>query len=274
MVAKCAEKVGDVLEIIKERLKGSKVAHFDETGTHMNGKVIWVHNSSTADMTYQTVNEKRGKVGIDENGVLPGFSGVAMHDCWSPYWKYEDADHAVCNAHLLRELTGVEEYSPEHKWAPGFKELLGSMKKAKERAIQNGKTSLSYYYLHKFEVEYNRLMELADKECPAPRDDSPKKRGRRKRGKERALIERLTLIKGSVCLFIKDFDVPFDNNQAEQDVRNVKTKSKVSGCFRTKDGIQNYLDIMSFLGTGRKHGVSAFEALTEAFKGNAEIVLQ
>ena len=74
-------------------------------------------------------------------------------------------------------------------------------------------------------------------------------------------------------LFIRNFDVPFDNNQAERDVRNVKTKSKVSGCFRTESGAQDYLDIMSYISTGRKHGVSAYEALTAAFAGNAEIVL-
>ena len=87
--------------------------------------------------------------------------GIAVHDCWSPYWKYNGISHAVCNAHLLRELTGVEQYSPEHKWAPGFKTLLRSMKRARDKAIAKGKTELSYYYLHKFETEYDRLMKLA-----------------------------------------------------------------------------------------------------------------
>jgi transposase len=92
--------------------------------------------------------------------------------------------------------------------------------------------------------------------------------------KERSLIERLMALKASVCLFIRNFDVPFDNNQAERDVRNVKTKTKVSGCFRTENGAQNYLDIMSYISTGRKHGLSAYEALTAAFAGYAEIVLR
>ncbi len=81
-------------------------------------------------------------------------------------------------------------------------------------------------------------------------------------------------LKDSVCLFIHDFKVPFDNNQAERDVRNVKTKTKVSGCFRTEDGAQDYLDIMSYLSTGRKHGVSVYDAMIAALSGNAEIVLQ
>ena len=274
MVSKCAQKVGSTLETIKSMLIGAKVANFDETGTDVNGKTIWVHNSSTPELTYQTIHTKRGQAGMEDNGVLTEFGGIAVHDCWSPYWKYGGVTHAVCNAHLLRELTGVEQYSPEHAWAPEFKTLLRSMKKARDKAAAKGKTGLSYYYLHKFDAEYDRLMKLADEECPLPPDPPQKKKGRKKKGKERSLIERLIALKVSVCLFIRNFDVPFDNNQAERDVRNVKTKTKVSGCFRTENGAQNYLDIMSYISTGRKHGVSAYDALTAAFAGNAEIVLQ
>ena len=200
MVSKCAQKVGGTLETIKSMLIGSKVANFDETGTDVNGKTIWVHNSSTSDLTYQTIN----------------------------------ITHAVCNGHLLRELTGVEQYSPGHMWAPGFKTLLRSMKKARDKAVVKGKTELSYYHLHKFDTEYDRLMMMANEECPLSPDPLKKKKGRKKKGKERSLIERLMALKASVCLFIRDFDVPFDNNQAERDVRNVKTKTKVSGCFRNR----------------------------------------
>ena len=274
MVKRCAQKVGGTLETIKSMLIGAKVAHFDETGTGVNGKTVWVHSSSTPELTYQTIHARRGQDGMESNGVLTGFAGIAVHDCWSPYWKYAHATHAVCNAHLLRELTGVEQYSPHHAWAPEFKTLLRSMKKARDKAAAKGKTELSYYYLRKFDTEYDRLMKRADEECPIPPAPLRKKKGRKKKGKERCLIERLMALKASVCLFIRDFDVPFDNNQAERDVRNVKTKTKVSGCFRTESGAQNYLDIMSYISTGRKHGVSAYEALTAAFAGNAEIVLQ
>ena len=273
MVSRCAQKVGKTLETIKSMLTGTSVANFDETGTDVNGKTIWVHNSSTADLTYQTIHKKRGQDGMEENGVLTRFAGIAVHDCWAPYWKYTNIRHAVCNAHLLRELTGVEEYNPEHQWAPEFKALLRAMKKARDKAAAKGKTQLSYYYLHKFDREYDRIMKLADEECPPPPDQHPNKKGRKKKGKERALIERLEKLNASVCLFTKDFRVPFDNNQAERDVRNVKTKTKVAGCFRTENGAQDYLDIMSYISTGRKHGVSAYEALTAAFAGNAEIVL-
>lgn len=274
MVSRCAQKVGGVLETIKSMLIGADVGNFDETGTDVNGKTIWVNNSSTRDLTYQTINKKRGQPGMEDNGALPDFKGTAVHDCWSPYWKYTGIRHAVCNAHLLRELTGVEQYSPEHQWAPEFKTLLRTMKRIRDKAAAKGKTQLRYYYLHKFDLEYDRIMKKADEECPPPPDQHPNTKGRKKKGKERALIERLIKRKASVCLFTKDFRVPFDNNQAERDVRNVKTKTKVAGCFRTETGAQDYLDVMSYISTGRKHGVSAYEALTAAFAGNAEIVLQ
>jgi transposase len=62
-------------------------------------------------------------------------------------------------------------------------------------------------------------------------------------------------------MFVHDFKVPFDNNQAERDVRNLKTKAKVSGCFRTMDGVTRHVHVMSYIGTARKQGKNAFESL-------------
>ena len=274
MVEKCAAQVGDTLKVIQQKLRESSVVHFDETGVNVNGKNMWVHSASTSTLTYQTFSEKRGQAGINEGGILPDYTGIAVHDCWSSYWKYDAATHAVCNAHLLRELTGVEQYSPDHKWATRFKALLLAMKKAKETTIARNKQQISPDFWHKCNKEYDQILALAEEECPLPAAPRQKKKGRPKKGKERALIERLQKLKGEVCFFIRDFRVPFDNNQAERDVRNVKTKSKVSGCFRTHKGTQHYLDIMSFLSTGLKHGVNVFKALTSAFTGNASVVLQ
>lgn len=274
MVARCAAKVGPTMEKIREVLSGEKLGHFDETGAYVGGRLMWVHNSSNAEYTYQTVSSKRGKTGMDENGVLPSFSGVAMHDCWSSYWRYDGIEHAVCCAHILRELTGIEENHPDHTWASEFKKLLLYEKKARDKAIAKGKSGLSYYYLHRFDTEYDRIMAIAEAECPPPEPSRVTKRGRKKKGKERSLIERLIMLKASVCMFAYDFEVPFDNNQAERDVRNVKTKVKVAGCFRSVKGTQDYLDVMSYLSTGMKHGINVYEALTAAFAGNPDIVLQ
>ena len=274
MLSSCARQVGATMERIRTELIHAGVVHFDETGVNVGRKTLWVHSASTDQMTSQTVSEKRGTVGMEEGGILPNYSGIAVHDCWAPYWKYDGVSHSVCNAHLLRELTAVEEMHPDHTWAGEFKSFLCSTKKLKEMRLAEGEQGLSATYLQKYvDEEYDEILSLADSECPLP-EPTEQKSGRKKKGKERSLIERLRKRKGSVCLFIHNFVVPFDNNQAERDVRNVKTKDKVSGCFRTIQGAQNYLDVMSFLSTAKKHGHNAFVALTAAFSGKADLILQ
>ena len=273
MVSRCAAKVAPALAKIKDEIINGRICHFDETGARTAGTLYWVHNSSTSNFTYQTISNKRGYDGIEENGVLKDFSGTAIHDCWKPYWRYTGASHALCNAHLLRELASIEDLEPEHRWPRLFLLMLLSMKLAKEQAQSEGDEMLPVSLLTEFDERYDRILRLADRECPPPDEVRGKKKTRVRKGKERALIERLRSNKDHVCLFIYDFEVPFDNNQAERDVRNVKTKIKVSGCFRSRKGGQDYLDIMSFLTTGRKHEVDAYMALTAAFSDHSDIVL-
>lgn len=274
MLKRCSEKVEPALQEVKEQLKQNDVNHFDETGIRVNGTTQWVHNSSSADSTYQTVHEKRGQAGIDHNGVLVGYTGTAVHDCWGPYWKYPDATHAVCGAHLLRELEGIQEMYPSHTWAGEFASLLIRMKHQKEKDLENGKDRASPYHLHKFSREYDRIIKLANSECPPPPKPTEAKRGRQKKGKERCLIERLIDYRGEVTLFFRNYASPFDNNQAERDQRNCKTKIKVSGCFRSKEGAQGYLNISSFLSTAKKRGINAFNAIKSALAGAAKKIVE
>ena len=180
--------------------------------------------------------------------------------------------HAVCGAHLLRELEGIIENAPSHTWAQEFQSLLLRMKAQKERDIDYGKYAASTYQLHKFNKEYERVIKLAQEQCPPPTAPTEKKRGRQKKGKERSLIERLIDHKESVMRFFTNYLVPFDNNLAERDLRNCKTKIKVSGCFRTLEGARDYLNILSFLSTARKLGVKATDALTDGFTGLVDTI--
>ena len=274
MVGRCADGLAGIVEFIRQEVAASAVGHFDETGTRVDGKTMWVHNASTSEYTHQTISAKRGEEGMDAGGVLPHFAGKAVHDCWGPYWKYTLAIHSLCGAHLLRELVAAEERNPEQCWATELTKLLLDMKKAKEDAIGEGKENLSEVQLQEFDQRYDKIIKQAYTENPIPdNQDEKKKRGRKKKGKTLALIERLDTRKASVCLFVHDFDVPFDNNLAERDQRMIKTKTKVSGCFRSLLGAQNYLKIMSYVGTVKKHGISAYEAIRNAISGNAEFFL-
>ena len=271
MVKRCADGFNNTVDKIKQRMKDSALGHFDETGTRVDKKLWWVHNASNCEYTYLDISPKRSSKGMEQCGVLTEFKGIAMHDCWASYWNYTDAEHAVCCAHLIRELAGISENHPEQKWASAFADLLLEMKRAKEKAVEKGKDSLSYYHHRKFDKKYDELMEEARKENPLPKT-TEKKRGQKKKGKILALVERPEKYKASGCLFIDNFHVPFDNNQAERDIRMIKVKTKVSGCFRTEEGARAYLKIMSYIGTAHKQGYNAYEAIKNAISGNPDFI--
>ncbi|KAI4445028.1 hypothetical protein C823_007916 [Eubacterium plexicaudatum ASF492] len=147
------------------------------------------------------------------------------------------------------------------------------MKKAKEKAVEKGKDSLSYYHYHK---SIRSMMNLSNR--PGRKIHLPKPRRKnvdgRKKEKILALAERLANYKASVCLFIHNFHVPFDNNQAERDLRMIKVKTKVSGCFRTEEGARDYLKIMSYVGTAHKQGYNAYEAIRNAISGHPDFIFE
>ena len=271
MVTRCAESLKDTYERIRLKMISLGLLHCDETGGRVDGKTCWVHVASDQDYTYLTINQKRGQIGMDAADVLPHARGIIVHDCWGSYWKYQDVTHAICCAHLLRELNGVIENHPEQTWAVRFKKLLLDMKKVRDKALLSDKDEVSYYHRHRFDMEYDAIIKTAYEENPLP-ETPAKKRGRKKKSKVLNLICRLDNYKESVCLFIKNLCVPFDNNQAERDLRMVKVKTKVSGCFRSEEGAQEYLTIMSYIGSARKHGINAFTAIREALNGNPDII--
>lgn len=273
MVKRCANAVSETVNRIKQKVANSGLGHFDETGTRVDKKLWWVHDASNCEFTYLDISPKRGYLGMEQCGVLPLFHGIAMHDCRASYWSYEDCQHAVCCAHLLRELTGIAENHPEQKWASAFIDLLLEMKKVKDKAVEVGKETLSYYHYHKFDKRYDELIKQAREENPLP-VTTEKKRGRKKKGKILALVERLDNYKASVCLFIHNFMVPFDNNQAERDLRMIKVKTKVSGCFRSEEGARDYLKIMSYIGTAHKQGHNAYDAIRKAISGCPDFIFE
>jgi len=256
------------VRFIKDRLLEAKLIHFDETGISVNKHTHWVHNASNSRFTFMTVNEKRGKEGMDANGVLPQFRGIAIHDFWASYFKYDAVIHGMCGAHLLRELRGVMENHPDQTWASDLTEWMIHMKSLKELAMCRGEQELNPNMLHHYMVEYDSIVAEGLGMNPVVQKTEVK-RGRVKKGKTRALLERFETYKGEVCLFIHDFKVPFDNNQAERDIRMIKVKNKVSGTFRTQEGAADFMSLMSFVGTCRKNGIAVYDALKALHKGEA-----
>jgi transposase len=264
VVAEGAAGLGEVAATVRDLLAAAPVAHFDETGARVAGRLHWVHSASTASLTWQTVHPKRGRAAMDAAGVLPSFRGVAVHDGWSPYWHYQ-AVHALCGAHLLRELEAVGE-QPRQGWAAGVAELLADAKLAADRARAAGCERVDEATRARLHVRYARLLADGQAANPPPRR---LRRGRRPRRSPAArLLARLDTHCEQVLRFLDDLRVPFDNNQAERDLRMVKLQQKISGCWRTLAGAEAFLTVRSYISTARKHEVDVLGVLRRLFEGN------
>jgi transposase len=269
VVAACAEaaqKVEKPNEAIKEHLvEHEKVGHFDETGMMVNGVLNWLHTTSTPLLTYYAMHAKRGSIAMNEINILPRFKGRAVHDDLAAYFLYE-VEHALCNAHHLRTLLFLLDRYPQ-KWVKELSDLLLTIKEKVEAAKEKMQTALSVRQRNRFSRIYDQLIAQGLRANPPPDKKSrqPGQRGRLKQSPARNLLLRLREHKEAVLAFMVDFNVPFDNNQAERDLRMMKVKQKVSGGFRSISGAQNFCQIRGYLSTARKNGVKALAALRSAF---------
>ena len=259
------EALAPVEAAIQDAVTRARVAGFDETGCRIMGKLHWLHTATTGTLTFYGHHEKRGREAMDALSVLPGFTGTAMHDAFSSYFGYTGCDHALCNAHLLRELIFVKGL-PEQPWSAGMLDLLIEIKHAVDAARNQGQGQLTPESRNDFTVRYDRLVQegLA---C-SPKAVPTGKRGRTKQTPAYNLLVRLKTHKVPVLRFMDRFDIPFDNNQSERDLRMMKVKQKVSGCFRSQVGASFFCRIRGYIATLRKQGVSLLPALQSVFTGN------
>jgi transposase len=273
---RCFAELASVEAAIRQQLGQAQVIHCDETGMRLNGKLWWLHVASTDGLTFYFIHAKRGKVAMDAMEILPQYEGISVHDGLRSYGQY-DCDHALCNAHHLRELAFITERYHQ-TWAAQMDTLLREIKQQVDQAKAQGHTTLPRETLQCFEERYHSLIAtgFAANPSPEPPPDTAKSRGRPKQSPAKNLLDRLQLHQAQVLAFMYDFRVPFDNNQAERDLRMMKLKQKISGGFRTLAGAQMFSRIRGYLSTLKKQGQPILESLKQVFLGNPPmpIILQ
>jgi len=272
-VVKATQMGADILQPtvqdIGQGVVRSAVAHADETGLRVAKKLHWLHVLATDTLSWMGCHPKRGGEAFESLALLQHFKGVLVHDGWLPY-KALACQHALCNQHHLRELTYLLEQQ-DQAWAGDMIEVLQHANHQDNLNCAQGKTPNYDSQEYQLEVRdlralFEAILEHAQGENPiAP---SCGKRGRPKQSKATNLIGRLRDYSDDVWRFMTQPDVPFTNNLAEQTVRMPKVKQKVSGCFRTPQGAQNYCVIRSYCATMHKQGANIFESLVAAFKGS------
>lgn len=251
---------------LRDVLGRATVIHFDETGARVAGQLRWIHVACTPLLTSYHLDDKRGQTAIDQHGVLPAMADgrTAVHDGWMPYLKtcYDTVEHALCNAHHLRELTGWADTSPERDaWATPLMALLREAHTLVAEATAAGRSRLPAEVLADLHRKWEQAIDTAYAANPPPAGKG--------RGKILALIDRLRGYDAEIWRFAHDFTVPFDNNQAERDIRMVKLQPKIAGCWRTEHGARTWLHIREYISTCRKNGIHTLQALHDAITGNA-----
>lgn len=252
---KCYEQLAGSEQAIKNKLLASLVVHFDETGMRIAGKLHWLHTACTQAYTYLFVHPKRGKEALEDTpSILPDFTNWAVHDCWASYFNFDQCLHAICGAHILRELEALRE--KRIQWASWFQRYLMTL----YRLSEEGKSQLSPDQYQKAFALFQTIWTYADQIEPQPKKQKGK-RGRPKATKGRNLLMRFKEHQTALLAFAIHQAVPFTNNQGERDLRPAKTKQKVSGCFRTIEGANIFARILGFVSSTRKQKQNVFQEI-------------
>jgi transposase len=250
-----ASHVAPSIEKIKESLLVSSVLNKDETGVRAGKNLNWFHVLGSKTHTLYSSHKKRGNDADKEMGVLPAYGGVLVHDHLVGLYAFA-CNHAECNAHALRYLKAAIE-GKKRKWAEDMITLLLEAKTALE---SNGAKPLDGKAFGKISHQYDKILEQGRIEFL--QDESPDYNG-----EDMKLLRRLKEYKTEHLRFASNINVPFDNNQAERDLRMIKAKVKISGCFRAHDGGEVFAAIKSYTSTLRKNRLNIFLGIKLAFAG-------
>lgn len=264
-VSECSQNLEGIEQNIRNLLAGAQVLHVDETGMRVNGIRQWLHVASTELLTWYGYHRKRGSQAMNDMQILPRFRGTMIHDFWAPYFRYP-SHHALCNAHLLRELTGITE-NYRQRWSVLMHDLIQEIKETveNERGVS---CFLDDRLIRIFEERYQQIIEIGMQENPIPElSYTIGKRGRKKQTKAKNLLDRCQKYQKEILSFMYDPSIPFSNNQAERDIRMMKLQQKISGTFRSEDGAVWFCRVRGYISTLKKNHMPVLASLVGAFEG-------
>jgi len=284
LTMRCHDALATVTEAIKKALIDSPVLHTDETSCRLGKRRFWMHTYCTDQLTHYAFHQKRGKVAMQEIGVLPDYKGCAVHDGLQDYFSFHNCRHGLCGVHLLRDLIFVhEQFGTSGTWAKGMIDLFLEMKSAAQSAREQGLSAVPPAELNSLLWRYDALLAQGYRHNPPPmglpgHPDIPDvaaplaAKGKKPKKPQTPfplrLLDRLRDWKTCVCRFVTDIGVPFDNNQAERDLRMIKVRQKISGCFRSENGARAFCTIRGYLSTLAKQQAPLLQALVNAFQGS------
>lgn len=264
------DKLEKTEQDIKKALENAGILHVDETGIRVDKKLHWLHVACTQNLTYYGIHPKRGSEATEKLDLLPNFKGTLVHDHFKSYFNY-GKKHALCNAHHLRELTFIQEQY-KCNWAKEMESFLIKLKNRVEAHYEESGKCLPEKELKRKYQKYKNIVSRGKLECPRSERTEQKKRGKVKQSDAHNLLNRLREFGSATLAFMFDPRIPFDNNQAERDIRMTKVKQKISGCFRSNGGAEVFCRVRGYISTMRKNGASMLMAFHNIFT-NQEIFL-
>ena len=266
-IAQATNTLQPTIQRIKTLLQSGSLLHADETGIRLKGLLHWMHVASTRFLTLYAWHRKRGQVALEQIGIWPRFAGRAMHDRWVSYDQY-DCLHSICGAHLLRDCLFVAEQEKQ-SWGQAMFDLLLAMAKAADDFRAQGAKQVPKPERDQWIAQYFSILAsgfaVHSAQAPPHQSTGPKRQGRKKQHASKNLLDALLKRADQVLGFLEDLSVPFTNNLAERDLRMVKVQQKISGTFRSEEGVTAFCTIRSYLSTMRKQGRSMLGAMAAVF---------
>ena len=260
VLATVSDVLVDTEKLIKSLITLAHVIHVDETTSNLNGARWWLHVASTDRLTAYLLHPSRGRAAVTEFDVLPAFRGTVVHDSLSVYDSYHLARHALCGAHLCRELVAAAEADPDQAWPEQALRALYGLNTAAHQARDQQRDTIPPEIADPLLDSWRHALRVGLAEH--------RRAPGRRQSKTRNLLERLRDRDEHVLLFARDLSVPFTNNQAERDLRPTKTQMKISGCHRAQTTAKAWLRVRSYISTVAKHGENVLDALRDAITGN------